>query len=1288
MRALLIHLQPMTAAGARVDVRVASVPAPHLAGLGGFVWEGAVSRRPRIMLDLMSPKLDGKINVGRADFMLNLNEVKSIADPWNLEWSGAPVVIYDAHAGDYTAMPVEFRGIVATQQLDIWTKQLIVNGVVEKSKLERPLLTLDWTGGGGVNGDPAMKGVLKPAGFGFVQNVEPVWFDETNNVGMLDGYGNLTSVPALYEGGSEHFGGSVGNYASYAALIAASIPPGFWATCIAEGLVRLGAPPAGRISCDPTFRGAAGTNANMTGGIIRRILETHGGIATGDLDTASFASLDAAVPRTIHYWTREQREILNLIEAMSAAVNASTLILLDGKIAVTRAFGGANVGTVSRTGTSIPPVTDWQIANPEEPLWRMRARSVRPGSVFDYNDIFYEDDLLDLGAWDVGDTYRQGHLVWMPDGSQWLYTYADPTSGNSPPTDGSTSNTWWTRTRPPTTAADLDYADGTPIENLKPAIAGAAPPFVPVSIGSQSVTIRGNTFKRDAGDADYNAAVRGESIAKGIWAETEIITTAGAWTMVALDNDATTTTLAGQLIIAQYQYSSGTLNVYRNNVSELSTNIGQVTGMLAVSYDNRVSRAYAGGVQRGPDWTETADLTLWPKWHAYTTAIQYRGLAYWAHGAEHVSVAPGASADTPLALVSTVTAAMLRVIGNTIRNISTDGSFQRCVVSQALANTASARMQIATGAFYTVLALDDLATGYDYSAQTIYLQYRQSDGSCAAYRNGVSVTLDTSPGSGKVGDLEVRYDGVDYTLWVADTKVATIRGVGAQLTHYAKFWAYNSGYTYSGIRAGYYSDNNFTNIGGTNRPENNATHSEAVMQDDFGYASAAAYEAMWEAAAGGSATSLGGFNILTDTAVTGNQYNRLGDNTGNDFARHRWRGDPFAVDPGVLYEIEIIWKQLNGAGVAKVGFEGLNTDKATIVGTDGTASSALSHWVAMAGTAPAGAFTSYKGYIKGKGAAGSSTVKADPAAPGVFHNNVAYARPIIEFNGPSNAGTVDIDKIVVRRVTQLAEINADIASEIVGQTEITVFADYLGVPKPGELSKVLGYKLFKAGVQVTAGITWSAVLNTGNATFTTAGAGTCTFTITGPNNATLADESTVRLTATPATGAARNFDILIRKQNDPPPTGGTGGSGNPGTTQSTSSFSSITSTSHATISSTLTVKAGTNGQVRCTLPASFRRTPGTATGLTGMYGKIQWRVVGGTFADIAAETADSGDAETEVNAGDPPMNSAGSINIDVTKTGLTSGTDYEFRLQARKDDVSGDVDNIYISTGTLTVAGS
>src|SRR3546814_11926008 len=91
-----------------------------------------------------------------------------------------------------------------------------------------------------------MRGVLKPAGFGTMENIEPVWFDTTRWIGCIDGYGNTTAIPKLMEGLDDR-GAAVANYASYTALAAAIdtgvVAPGPWATCVAAGLGGPGAPP-------------------------------------------------------------------------------------------------------------------------------------------------------------------------------------------------------------------------------------------------------------------------------------------------------------------------------------------------------------------------------------------------------------------------------------------------------------------------------------------------------------------------------------------------------------------------------------------------------------------------------------------------------------------------------------------------------------------------------------------------------------------------------------------------------------------------------------------------------------------------------------------------------------------------------------------------------------------------------------------------------------------------------------------------------------------------------------
>lgn len=81
--------------------------------------------------------------------------------------------------------------------------------------------------------------------------------------------------------------------ANLAALEAATIAPGAYATCLAEGLIRLGSSPSHDITVDLQGDDTGGTYVESIGGIIERIALTRAGLSAGDLDSAAFTALKA-----------------------------------------------------------------------------------------------------------------------------------------------------------------------------------------------------------------------------------------------------------------------------------------------------------------------------------------------------------------------------------------------------------------------------------------------------------------------------------------------------------------------------------------------------------------------------------------------------------------------------------------------------------------------------------------------------------------------------------------------------------------------------------------------------------------------------------------------------------------------------------------------------------------------------------------------------------------------------------------------------------------------------------
>lgn len=233
------------------------------------------------------------------------------------------------------------------------------------------------------------------------------------------------------------------------------------------------------------------------------------------------------------------------------------------------------------------------------------------------------------------------------------------------------------------------------------------------------------------------------------------------------------------------------------------------------------------------------------------------------------------------------------------------------------------------------------------------------------------------------------------------------------------------------------------------------------------------------------------------------------------------------------------------------------------------------------------------------------------------------------------------------------EDNADVTQLIKGSALSSVACDYTGTPKTGVLPLDVNFKLVRgtASTDVTTSATWSASLLSGSATFTI-GSGTGTLNVTALSSSVAEIEVQAVYN-----GVTRKFVHKLEKALDAPPVGGGSGSG----ASSTSVISSTSSSSYGSANtSVLTCKAGSGGQVVLSAPLDFYRT---SNGTGDCYGKWQWRVVGGVFADVTTEIHAT---VTAFKAGAPePANDPGSIAVNMTKSGLTAGTDYEFQLLLR-----------------------
>lgn len=461
-------------AQSRVTVRVGSARNAATLGAGGYMWEPGLPRRPRLSMQFMDDDLTGVLMTGSAEMTVDTSKITNV-DPRRLDFAGAPVRIYTGDAtrlvpGDYTSlanMAQVFVGKISGGIPDATTGMATFACEVNRSYFDVPLLNLTYGGGGLADGDPEIRGTYKPAGFGAPINIRPVLINAVLGIYQVDGYGNTLTIPEVFEDLAS-FGGPIANYANYAALAAAVIPEGRFATCIAEGLFRLGADAAGTITCDATFGG------NRPGSMMLRWLQVHAGLSNTFIRTADFDALTTAVSGVaghqtpVSHWTTDSSNVLDLIQRMCASCNAVPLLMLDGKIGVARVTGGAQIMELRRQGGT-PLVTAWQAAEGPLPWWRLRMAAAKTAYVNSPSEIDYEDEIRDMGDYVPGESYRQGMVVRSTtDGARYIYINATASTGNAPP-----NATYWDVYNEAPDATTIKYPGGATLASKEPQEAGA-----------------------------------------------------------------------------------------------------------------------------------------------------------------------------------------------------------------------------------------------------------------------------------------------------------------------------------------------------------------------------------------------------------------------------------------------------------------------------------------------------------------------------------------------------------------------------------------------------------------------------------------------------------------------------------------------------------------------------------------------------------------------------------------------------------------------------------------------
>lgn len=414
-------------AAAAVTLRAGSADDPAVCHVGGQTWWPALAKLPTLRYDLFDGSFEAQISAPTSNLSLRTEPWPNIgrysmADARLQLWTGGP----DAPGGAWT---LRLDGRV-TEQPKIAEGEADTPFGVDDKWLDTALLTL-YAGTTGAEGGADLKGQPKPLAIGAPRYVPGKLIDSVNSVYQVSGYGSVHAINVALDK-LVRFSAAVADYPSYAALVAATIPAGSWATAKAVGMARFGAPPYGLVSF--LMEGDDGTAdgwIRKPGEIIRRLALLSGG--AGKIDDASLDALDISRPYNLSLYLDQQTTARQLIQGLAASVNAVAGVSWLGKLFVVPIDAPSSPSvTLAADGTSLPMVSKVEQIGVAAPFRKLAIGAERTWAVHSFSDIAYTAPIVELGPYDDTLTYRDGNIVEMPDKSRWLYIWPTPTAGNDP----------------------------------------------------------------------------------------------------------------------------------------------------------------------------------------------------------------------------------------------------------------------------------------------------------------------------------------------------------------------------------------------------------------------------------------------------------------------------------------------------------------------------------------------------------------------------------------------------------------------------------------------------------------------------------------------------------------------------------------------------------------------------------------------------------------------------------------------------------------------------------------
>jgi hypothetical protein len=165
-------------------------------------------------------------------------------------------------------------------------------------KLEVPAQPSIYGGTGGLDGTEDNKGKRRPKAWGYLSNITPVLVVPNMKLFQVND-GPVNDIPAVYNRAASVTYDR--DYADYDALVAASVPPGKYATCLSCGLFRVNFVLEGEVTADVEGDATDGDFVFTSADIVKRVLSQVVSVPTG-IENNGFDLVNALQPAPIGYY--------------------------------------------------------------------------------------------------------------------------------------------------------------------------------------------------------------------------------------------------------------------------------------------------------------------------------------------------------------------------------------------------------------------------------------------------------------------------------------------------------------------------------------------------------------------------------------------------------------------------------------------------------------------------------------------------------------------------------------------------------------------------------------------------------------------------------------------------------------------------------------------------------------------------------------------------------------------------------------------------------------------------